>query len=59
MAKLLIDYLKDEDLKQRMSNSAYEWINLFNKDEIKRKWQMLLKAQQSPEESLSEGVQIP
>ena len=53
MAKLLIDYLKDEDIKQRMSNSAYEWTNLFNKDEIKRKWQMLLKAQQSPEESPS------
>ena len=59
MVKLLIAYLKDEDLKQRMSNSAYEWTNLFNKDEIKRKWQMLLKAQQSPEESPSEGVQIP
>lgn len=51
MAKLLSAYLKDEELKQKMSNSAYEWANLFNKDEIKRKWQMLIKEQKPYQQS--------
>lgn len=52
LAKLLITYLKDEDLKQRMSNSAYEWANLFDKEVIKQKWQVLMNEHKAQQQAL-------